>query len=132
MGFRFLSDVGMGIIRVDLQLGELSPTYGVLRKHTSYCMADHSIRLFFEQFLRFDRLEASRVSTVVVVHFLLKFFPRETHLRSIYNDDEVPCVHMRGELRLVFAPEDSGGFHSDPSQDFVLGVYYEPFFFNFP
>ena len=64
------------------------------------------------------------------ITFALGLVARHTDVGSIHHDNEVTCVNVGGEFRLVFAAKAMRDGSGQSAEHFVGGIYYKPVALN--
>src|SRR6266568_4577231 len=91
--------------RVHLELAQRLAAERVLGQHAPHGLLHGALGVAGHQAGVRDRPQAARVTGVPVGVLLLEFAARQRHLRRVDHDHEIAGVHVRGEYRLVLAPE---------------------------
>lgn len=116
---------------VDLELGVLGFAEAGLGKHAIDGALDEEDWAAFADHARgFDFLSAD-ISREAGVDLGVFLSTGEHNLIGIDDDHEVAGVDVGGEGWLVLAAEEAGGFDSDLTEDFALGVDHIPLALDF-
>ena len=107
---------------VDLQLGGHLASQAGLRQHPGDGVADHLIGVLDHQVAVPGGGEAPRVPAVTVGELALRLARCEHHLVGVHHDDVVTGVEVRGEHRLVLAPQHRGHLGGQPAEHQAVGV----------
>jgi len=129
---RLLSRMGMSLPRIDLQLGQLAATDGILREHSLDREAEHPLRFLLQHLARLGGLESALIAAMPVVHLLLELLTGEADLGRIDDDDEVAGIHMGREMGPVLSSENASGLNRESSENLVFRVDHQPFSLYFP
>src|SRR5450830_1744810 len=105
VGLGLLGSVGVLGACVDLELGELCTTNGVLGEHAANGLFDGARRVLLEHLGVRGRREAARVTGVAVRLLLGELGAGEGYLLRVDDDDEVAYVHVGGKGGLVLAAQ---------------------------
>lgn len=97
--------MGMLVARIDLQLGEHCTAQLVLWHHALHCFLNDHFRRLDQKLVKRDGLNASRVSSVMVVKLVCCFFTGYHDLFGVDNDDIVTRVNVRCEFWLMLASQ---------------------------
>src|SRR5690554_4664159 len=126
VGLGLLGSVGVLGACVDLELGELGPTNGVLREHATDGLLDGTRRVLLEHFGVGGGPQSARVTRVAVGLLLRQLGAGEGYLLGVDDDDEVAHVHVGGEGRLVLAAEQGCRVAGQTAEDYVSCVDDDP------
>src|SRR5690554_2484701 len=126
VGLGLLGSVGVLGACVDLELGELCPTNGVLREHAANRLLDGARRVLLEQLGVAGCRDAARVTRVAVGLLLRQLGAGQGNLVGVDDDDEVAHVHVGGEGRLVLAAKQGGRVAGQTAEYYVSGVDDDP------
>ena len=97
--------MGMIVTRIDFQLGEHRSAQLILWHHAFHRFLDDHFRGFHEQLVERDRLNASRISSVVLIQLVCRLIASNHDLFRINNDDIVAGINVRCEFWLMLASE---------------------------
>ena len=65
---------------------------------------------------------------MVVIDLVRQFFAGELDFTGIYDDDEIPGIHVRGVNGFMLAPQPPRNFSGQSSQNFTLCINNVPIF----
>src|SRR5690606_31147712 len=117
-----LRGVRVAVAGVDLQLGQLLASQGVLRDHAADGLLDRAGRVLLKQLGVARRPQTAREARVAVGLLLLQLGAGQRHLLRVDDDDEVTGVNVGGIGRLVLAAEQDRGLGREAAQHDVRGV----------
>src|SRR4030042_1907055 len=85
-------------------------------------MLNYSRRVVRHQFFVSLSFNAARVSRMMIISFLLWFFPGDFDLSCVEHDDKIAGIEIRNECRLMFAHEQVCYLRGKLAQDLPRGI----------
>lgn len=120
---RVLCFMGMGLTRVNLELGDDSGTQAVVRNHAFNSAVNEKLWTTLADFFHGLHFLITDVTTTLAgVEFLLLLLTSQADFVSIDDDHEITGIDVRGKDRVVFTTDQVGGGHGDLAEDLILGV----------
>src|SRR5579872_2029556 len=107
---------------IDLQLEELATAEPGAGQHAPYRPAHHLFGPRAHEVAVAGGGEPPRIAAVAIDDLLLRLVGREHHFGGVHHDDVVAGVDVRGEDRLVLAPQARGNLGGQASQHETVGV----------
>jgi len=111
---------------VDLQLAEHCPAELVLGHHTFDSHLNDSLWCFINQLFKTDRLDSTRLASVVIVSLVCGLITCDPDFFCINNNDVIASVYMWCVLGLVLTPQPVCDFCAESPQGFVRRIYHIP------
>ena len=93
-----------------------------MRNHAFYRVLDQQFRPASAPALHCLRFVATHITGETHVFLLRLFLTGQSHLFSIDDDNEIPCVNMRRKDWFLLASQQIGYLDGDPPQGLVTGV----------
>ena len=131
MDGRILGFVWMAFTRIDFEFAELCATKACLWDHAPDRALDEEDWFALTDFTRSFDFLTTDVSGETGVDLVGLFRAGENYVLGIGDDDEIASVNVGCEGRLVFATEQTCGFHGDLAENFAFGIDHIPFAFDF-
>ena len=129
-GFRVLPHMRVLFVIVNAEIQMQGPAQPVFREHTHNRFFEQIGGVFFPNFLRGGGFDSARIPCVMIVYFVIPFLPGQPDFGGVDDDHVVAGVHMRGENRFGFPPDDLGGLTGNATQGLIGGVDEHPFFYK--
>ena len=111
---------------VDVELAHDLATETILWNHALHGVEDQLDRVLVEEGLPRRRLQAARVTRVVVRELLGRLVGGQDDFVGVDDNHVVAAVDVRGEVDAVLAAKQRGGDGGDAAKDEALGINHEP------
>ena len=131
MNGRVLCFVRVFFTCINLEFAELDATKAGFRDHPPNCLLDEKNRTALAEFLRILDFLTTNVSGETGVNLVGLFRASEDNVLCIDHYDEIASINVGSKSRLIFATQQTRGFHGYLAEDFAFGVDHIPFAFDF-
>ncbi len=116
---------------INLEFTELDAAKAGFRDHAPNCLLDEKNRTALAELLRILDFLTTNVSGETGVYLVGLFRASEDNVLCIDHYDEIASINVRSKSRLIFATQQTRGFHGYLAEDFAFGVDHIPFAFDF-
>ena len=111
---------------VDLELGSQAAPQAILREHTHDRGPEHAFGSLGHETTSSRAPDTSGPTGVTVINLVGELRAREPHLGGIDDHDEVACIDVRREGRLVLSAKNIRDLRGEATNDARIGIDDEP------